>query len=149
MVEERDTRIEILVLWQKANNSYDNEIVDWSRHRVTKYLSEEKPHGAIEMKKFKHLDFINDELYEVEFVNLEIEHKEPINVGFFIQQYARLRMLELYYNFFDKLCDFTRFEELEMDTDLFYLALSEDDLYDSIRPARNNEWNSAKWRLYE
>ena len=39
-------------------------------------------------------------------------------------------MLELYYKFFDKYCDNTKFEELEMDTDSLYVAVSEHDLYD-------------------
>ena len=63
-----------------------------------------------------------------------IEHREPIIVGFFILQYAKLRMLELYYKFFDKLCDANKFEELEMDTDLLYLARAEENLYDCIQP---------------
>ena len=32
-------------------------------------------------------------------------------------------MLELYFNFFEKYCDDTKFEELEMNTDSLYLAL--------------------------
>ena len=39
-------------------------------------------------------------------------------------------MLELYYNFFTKLCDVNKFEELEMDTDSLYLALAEKELED-------------------
>ena len=42
-------------------------------------------------------------------------------------------MLELYYNFFQSFCDVKKFEELEMDTDSLYLALSEKKLYDDIR----------------
>ena len=54
------------------------------------------------LKKLNHL---NDNLYEIESVKADVEHKEPIIVGFFILQYAKLRMLELYYNFFQKFCD--------------------------------------------
>ena len=55
--------------------------------------------------------------------------------------FAKLRMLELYYNYFDKYCDVKEFEELEMDTDSLNPALSEHDLYDCIRPAVKEEWN--------
>ena len=51
-------------------------------------------------------------------------------------------MLELYYNFFDKSCDVTKFQELEMNTDSLYLALSEHDFFDCIRRAMKNEWNN-------
>ena len=125
-----------------ANSSYGYQIMDRSRHTVTKYLSDEKTHGAINTKLFKRLDHINDQLYEVELAKAEIEHREPIIVGFFILQYAKLRMLELYYNFFERFCDVNKFEELEMDTDSLYLALSEKELYDCIR-----EESKAEWRL--
>ena len=45
-----------------ANSSYGYQIVDRSRHTVTKYLSDEKKHGAINTKLFKRLDHINDQL---------------------------------------------------------------------------------------
>ena len=107
-----------------ANSPYGYQIMDRSRHTVTKHLNGEKTHSAINKKLFKGLNFITDQLYEVELVKSEIEHREPIIVGFFILQYAKLRMLELYYNFFKKFCDTEKNEELEMDTDSLYLALS-------------------------
>ena len=96
-----------------------------SRHTVTKYLNDEKTHSAINNELFKRLNFITDQLYEVELVKSGIEHREPIIVGYFIFQNAQLRMLELYYNFFKKFCDTEKYEELEMDTDSLYLALSD------------------------
>ena len=100
-----------------ANSSYGHQIMDRSRHTVTKYLNDEKTHSAINSKLFKRLYHITDQLYEVELVKPEIEHREPINVGFFILQYSKLRRLELYYNFIKKFCDTDKYEELEMDTD--------------------------------
>ena len=49
-------------------------------------------------------------------VKLEIEKKEPITVGFFILQYASLRMLELFFNCFANFCNTVKFEKNEMDT---------------------------------
>ena len=100
--------------------------MDRSRHTVTKYLDNEKTHSAINNKLFKRLNFITDQLSEVDLVKSEIEHQEPIIVGFFILQYAKLRMLELYYNFLKKFCDTEKYGELEMDTDFLYPALSEE-----------------------
>ena len=77
----------------------------------------------------------------MELIKLEIEHREPIIVGFFILEYAKLRMLELYYNFFKKFCDTDKYEELEMDTDSPYLALSEENLEDVILPKKRAEWD--------
>ena len=48
-----------------ANSSYGYEIMDRSRHTVTKYLNDGKTHSAIKNKLFKRLNFITDQLYEV------------------------------------------------------------------------------------
>ena len=79
----------------QANISLGYQIMNWSQHTVTKYLSDEKTHGAITNKMFKRPGYINDQLYDVELHKSEIEHKDPIYVGFFILRYAKLRMLEL------------------------------------------------------
>ena len=99
-----------------------------------------KTHAAINSKLFKKLDHVNNSLYEVELAKAQIEHKEPIIVAFFIPQYAKLRMLELYYNFFTRFCDVNKFQELEVDADSLYLALAEKELEDCIRPEMRAEW---------
>ena len=61
-------------------------------------------------------------LYELELVKSTIEHRETFLVGFFLLQYANLRMLGLYDNFFDNFHDVNKFEEIEMYTDSLNLA---------------------------
>ena len=71
-----------------ANSSYGYQIMDRSRHTATKHLNVEKTQSANNIKLFKRLNFITDQWYEVELVMSEIEHREPIIVGFFILLYA-------------------------------------------------------------
>ena len=85
-----------------GNSSYGYQIMDRSRHTVKKYLNDKKTHSAIKDKLFKRPYFITGQLYEVEPVKSEIEHREPIIVGFLILKNAKLRMLEFYYNFIKK-----------------------------------------------
>ena len=87
-----------------GNSSYGYQIIDRSRHTKTLYLNDEKTHKAINNRLFRRLNNVSTDIYEVELVKSTVEHREPIIVGFFILQYAKLRMLELYYNFFDKFC---------------------------------------------
>ena len=117
-----------------AKSSYGYQITDRSRHTVTKYLTDKKTHAAINSNFFKNLDHVNNSLYEVELAKPQIENKEPIIVGFFILQYAKLRLLELYYKFFTRFCDVKKFEVLEIDTDSLYLARAEKELDNCIRP---------------
>ena len=51
-----------------ANSFYGYQIMDRSRHTVTKYLSDEKTHSAFNSKLFKRPNHITDQMYEVELV---------------------------------------------------------------------------------
>ena len=94
-----------------GNSSDGKQIMFRARQKVTKSLNDRKIHRAI-----------NESLKEF-IKRLNTVEKDSHEVGFFILQYAKLRMFELYYNFFDKFCDVTKLEELEMDSDSFYLHL--------------------------
>ena len=96
-------------------------------------MNEEKTHAAINNKTFKKLGHLHDQFHQVELAKSEIEHKEPTIVCFFILQYGKLRMLELYYNILPTFCDTDKCEEIETGTDSLYLALAEKELYDCIR----------------
>ena len=123
-----------------GNIPFGYQLQDRSKHTKTKYLGEEKKnHKATNNQFFKRLNCVAKKLYEVELVKSTMEHREPIIVGFFKLQYAKLRMLELYYNFFDKICDVNKLEELELDTDSISLALAEEDLDDCILPSKRAE----------
>ena len=78
-----------------SNSSYGYQIMDRSRHTITKYLNDEKSHKAIYEALFKKLNTVGKDLYDVELLKSSIEHRELIIVGIFILQYAKLRMLEL------------------------------------------------------
>ena len=142
--ENKNSSVVAKTVKKLANSSYGYQIMDRSRHTVTKYLTDEETHSAVNSKMVKRLNHITDQLYEVELVKSEIEHREPIIVGFFILQYAKLRMLELDYNFVEKFCDTDKYEELEMDTDTLYLALSEGNWEDAILPEKRAEWNQLR-----
>ena len=93
---------------------------------------EEKTNKAINETLFKRLNTVQKNLCEIELLESTDEHKEPIIVRFFHS--AKLRLLELYYNFCENFCDIKTTEKEEMDRDLLYLALAEEHLSDCICP---------------
>ena len=99
-----------------ANRSYRCQIKDCSGHAATEFLNGGKKHSSINSKLLKRLNHNTDQLYEIELVKPEIEHREKTIVRFFILNYVKQRMWELHYNFFIKSCDADKYEELEMDT---------------------------------
>ena len=128
-----------------GNSLYGYQIMDRSRHTITKYLNDVKTHKAINEPFFKKLNTVEKDLYEVDLLKSTIEHRELIIVGFFILQYAKLRILELFYNLFDQFCDVNKFEELEMDTESLYLAPAEENLYDCTK----SEKKAAREKMRE
>ena len=115
-----------------------------SRHTIFKCLNDEKAHKAINSKFIKKFNHLLDKMYEIESSKADVEHKEPIIVGFFILQYAKVRMLEVFYNFFRKFFDFNSCEEMEMDRDSFYQAVAHDPLEYCIKPDMRENWNNIR-----
>ena len=76
----------------------------------------------------------------MELNKTRIIHKEPLIVGFYILQYAKLTMLQLKYNFLSTFCNENMYELIEMDTDSLYMALIEEKLDEIIRPEMQSLW---------
>ena len=115
-----------------GNSSYGYQIMDRSRHTNTKYVKGSQVDKFINNRFFKTMNELPEQIYEVEMSKSRIDNKEPINVGFFILQYAKLTMLQVKYNFFTPFCDKNKYELIEMDTDSLYMALSEEKLKTSF-----------------
>ena len=61
-----------------GNSSYGYQVLNRSRHTITKFVSDEKTHEAINEPLFKRLITVVKELYEVEFLKLTIDNRKPI-----------------------------------------------------------------------
>ena len=114
--------------------------MDRSCLSVTLYINDEKTLAAINNIFFKRLEHINQHFYKEKLAKSETEHQEPTNVGFFVMQYANLRMLELFNSFSTKFGDFDKYEEMQLDTDPLYIALAEKKCYDCIREEYSWDW---------
>ena len=69
-------------------------------------------------------------------INLDL----PIHLSVFILNFAKLRMLEFYYDFLDYYLPREDFEMVEMDTDSNYLGISAENLEDLIKPKLREEF---------
>jgi len=68
----------------------------------------------------------------------------PLHIAFFVYQYAKLRMLEFYYDFMDTFVNRRDFQYCCMDTDSAYMALSADSLEEVIKPELKQRYQSEK-----
>ena len=79
-------------------------------------------------KKFKELNKLTEDVAEVVMGKHSIVQDTPIQLGKFILDYAKLRMLQFYYDFLDYFIDRKHWEYAEMDTDSAYFAVSADEV---------------------
>ncbi|XP_019633364.1 PREDICTED: uncharacterized protein LOC109476787 [Branchiostoma belcheri] len=90
---------------------------------------------------FKKVSEVVDGFYEIETGKRTIKFDLPLQIGFFVYQYAKLRMLQFYFDFMLEFVDVSDFQYCEMDTDSAYIAISADSLEDVIKP--------HMWERYE
>jgi len=89
------------------------------RHKEIKYEKDESKVGhAINSFFFHDVEELSDEVFEHKMYKKKIKCDFPIQMGFFIFTYAKLRMLGFYYHCIDAYLDRRDFQYLEMNTDL-------------------------------
>ena len=113
--------------------------INKTKHCNVKYMRDRgKVAKLINSFNFKHLENINNGVFEVEMYKSKISLDTPIQIGFFILQYAKLRMLEFYYDCLIKYLKPNSFELTEMDTDSLYMALNSKNLDGCVRDDINH-----------
>ena len=120
-----------------GNSAYGSLIMDKTKHRDIKYVQgENQTCLKVNEPRFRKLECLDEEeeYYELELAKQKIKLDLPIQLGYFILQYAKLRMLEFYYDFMDVYVAREDFEYCEMDTDSAYMAISGSCLDDVIKP---------------
>ena len=126
-----------------GNSGFGSLIMDKTKHREITYVQgENETCLKINDPRFRKLECLQmeEQFYEMEMAKRKIKLDLPIQLGFFILQYAKLRMLEFYYDFMDTYVDRSDFEYCEMDTDSAYMAISGSTLNDIIKPEMRNKY---------
>ncbi len=129
-----------------GNSGYGSLCLDKTKHRQVKYVQGEHAAGRlVNDPLFRKMECISQEdmYYEVELAKPNITLDIPIQLAYIILQYAKLRMLEFYYDCLDKYLDRKHFELIETDTDSLYFAISEDTLDKVIKKDLTPEFEHA------
>ena len=117
-----------------GNSAYGKTVTNVDRHRDTKYCTEVNTSQFINSNRFRQLDVITEDTYEVALNKSVVRYNLPLHIGSFVYQYAKLRMLQFYYDFIDRYVDRSLFQYCEMDTDSAYIALAGESIDDLVRP---------------
>jgi hypothetical protein len=127
-----------------ANSAYGSFLMNKARYKDVYYVRGlQEASNVINKPLFERLTEIGPEYYEVESFKNKYILNLPIQLGYYILQLAKLRMLQFYYDFLDKFVPRECFELCEMDTDSSYLALSSEKIEYLIKPEMKTEYE--KW----
>ena len=101
---------------------------------------------AISSVQFIKLENLGDRFYEVETTPKKVKLDLPIQVAFFVYNYAKLRMLEFYYDFLLTYFDRKVWQFCEIDTDSADLGFSSRDWMSLMKPELAAEyWKQMEW----
>ena len=102
--------------------------------------------------KFRSSTYRGDGVYEVQMAHKTMKNDIPKQIGLFVLQYAKLRMLQFYYDCLDRYLDRSDFEMVQMDTDSLYFAVSKynpDDSHPLLPMVKEELVDEFKSRLYD
>ena len=81
-----------------GNSSYGKTITNQLKRRNVEYCSDAEASRKVNTPLFRKLDNITEDTYELESRKKNIKLNLPSQIGFFVYQYAKLRMLQFYYD---------------------------------------------------
>ena len=130
-----------------GNSGYGKTITNVDRHRDVNYCTERAASRMVNDKRFRQLDIVIDDAYEIEMSKKTVAYILPIHVGFFVLQYAKMRMLQFYYDFIDRYVERPLFQYCEMDTDSAYLALAGESVDALVTPTLRDHYfrHHSEW----
>ena len=127
-----------------GNSSYGKLTTNKEKHHDVIYVNENEIGEEIMDNHFYDMTELPIGYYEVEKTKQKINLDLPIHLGVFILNYAKLRMLEFYYDCVDKYLSCEDFEMVEMDTDSNYLGITAENVEDLIDPKLHEEFEREK-----
>ena len=130
-----------------GNSGYGKTVTNVDRHRDVKYCTEIGTSALINNKRFRQLDVVTEDAYEIEMNKSVVKYTLPLHIGFFVYQYAKLRMLQFYYDFVDRYVERPLFQYCEMDTDSAYIALAVESIDGLVRADRRAHYfrHRSQW----
>ena len=81
-------------------------------------------------------------MFEVQSTPRMVTHNMPMQLGFFVLQYAKLRVLQFFYDFIKVNVNKEDYQVMTMDTDSVGLAFSTKTLRDAVKPEMRDSFDS-------
>jgi hypothetical protein len=136
-----------------GNSYYGKTVTNKEKHTKVKYYIESQHAGALDKSisrnSFLSLTKMAGDTYEIISTPQSIKLDLPLQLGFFVYGYAKLRMLEFYYDFMCQAFDKSDFEYCEMDTDSAYIAFSGSEWKELLKPPFRAKYEECMHHAHE
>jgi hypothetical protein len=127
-----------------GNSAYGKTVTNQERHLNVRVCNDQDAPRYVNKPHFRALHALDDDVYEIDMAKKIIRLNLPLQIGFFVYQFAKLRMLQFYYDFLLKFVHPSDFQMCEMDTDSAYLAISGNTLDDVIKDDMKEQYLREK-----
>lgn len=118
-----------------GNSGIGSLILDPTQFTKTKFVEGKSGLArCVNAREFVHCSEISEGMYEVQSTPRHVSMNLPIQLGFFVLQYAKKRLLEFYYDFVDVYVDRSDYISLMADTDAYYAAFSAPSFRETVKP---------------
>ena len=124
-----------------GNSAYGKSLENLERRSDVVYVKEENVSKLVNKPVFKtSTPLDHKDIFEVESAKRMIRWNLPLQIGFFVYQYAKLRMLAFHFDCVDRFIPRANYQLLETDTDSLYMALSTESLEEAVSPQLKQEF---------
>ena len=132
-----------------GNSAYRSMIMDQEKHQKVEYVKGNRDIALkVNLPTFKKIEDLGDDFAEIELMKSHKKLNLPIQIGFAMLQYAKLKMLEWYYDFLLEYVDKSNFEYIEMDTDSAYFAITAPTVRDVIKPEKLQDFENKLFHSF-
>ena len=147
---DRDPDMQVIADTSKliGNSVYGYSVMNKDKHTSIAFCDKDRACQLVNDPRFMSLEEFQDDTYEVQSKKKSIKYDLPVQIGFFVYAYAKLKMLTFYYEVLDRFLEHDSFCVVEMDTDSLYIALSANSLDDIVKPHLRTEWDSIKQKWF-
>ena len=131
----------------KGNSFHGKMIEDKAKHTNTVFTtSDAQVEKALRSAYFADLEEISGG-FEIKEYKRTVKIDRPYQVGIAVYQLGKLRMLEFHYDFLDRYFDRRDYELMYMDTDSEYVAFSNLEIDQLVKPSLKEEYlkEKPKW----
>ena len=113
------------------------------KHTTSMVISPGQARRTINNPYFSDLHMVDARTFEVKFRRKWVSCKQPNQIGLFVYSYAKMFLLDMYYNFLDRFLPRGSWQGLITDTDSIYISQGETTLRECVKPELLNEFDDT------